>query len=106
MGICFIFLTIGLLKNVSARSIPEYDLCMEACGEDPHEDDFAETIKVDACRDKCNYEERNRCLEKHKHSVVQKRECWKSALDRCIVRCGDYPICIQMCRYSHTPPMQ
>ncbi|TGZ37690.1 hypothetical protein CRM22_011324 [Opisthorchis felineus] len=96
MGICFIFLTIGLLKNVSARSIPEYDLCMEACGEDPHEDDFAETIKVDACRDKCNYEERNRCLEKHKHSVVQKRECWKSALDRCI----------EMCRYSHTPPMQ
>ncbi|KER18983.1 hypothetical protein T265_15717, partial [Opisthorchis viverrini] len=35
---------------------------MEACGDDPQEDDDAAVEKVDSCYDLCNYEEKNRCL--------------------------------------------
>ncbi|KAG5442194.1 hypothetical protein CSKR_100224 [Clonorchis sinensis] len=98
----FLFITIGLLKSAMTRSIPKYDLCMEACGESPF-DDLVELTKVEACRDTCNEEEKIRCIAKHQNNEQQKLKCWKDALDRCIVRCGDDGNCLEMCREFHTP---
>ncbi|KAG5442422.1 hypothetical protein CSKR_108607 [Clonorchis sinensis] len=93
-----------LVNSCFARSIPEYFLCMEECGEDPHEDDISEVRKVEFCRDKCNMEERNRCIEYYQNNVSKKVECWKDALRRCIIPCGDDVGCIEVCEELHTPP--
>ncbi|TGZ75759.1 hypothetical protein CRM22_000203 [Opisthorchis felineus] len=57
---------VGLLEVISARSLPEYDICVEKCGESPLDADNV-----------CNKEENTRCLMK----------CWKVARDRCVVLC-------------------
>ncbi|TGZ64093.1 hypothetical protein CRM22_006552 [Opisthorchis felineus] len=76
----------------------------EACGKDPNEDDISAVTQVDECRDKCNIEERDRCLEKHKDNEEQKRKCYNDALDRCAVRCGDDAECLLKCLQLHIPP--
>ncbi|TGZ64092.1 hypothetical protein CRM22_006552 [Opisthorchis felineus] len=65
---------------------------MEACGKDPNEDDISAVTQVDECRDKCNIEERDRCLEKHKDNEEQK------------LRCGDDAECLLKCLQLHIPP--
>ncbi|KAG5442265.1 hypothetical protein CSKR_100152 [Clonorchis sinensis] len=104
MAIRFMVIAIGLLESVLTRSIPPYELCMEACGEDPHEDNKFVVTVVDMCRDQCNKDEKNRCIEENKQSEVKIRKCWAEALTRCIVRCGDDADCLKICREFHTPP--
>ncbi|TGZ55881.1 hypothetical protein CRM22_010282 [Opisthorchis felineus] len=53
--------TFSLLEGLLARGIPEYDQCVEKCGEDPL-DDPVESIRYDACRDKCVEDGLNLCL--------------------------------------------
>ncbi|TGZ52522.1 hypothetical protein CRM22_010599 [Opisthorchis felineus] len=106
MVICVMFITIGLLEVVLTRSIPPYELCMERCGEDPPRREVWRFRRVEMCRDRCNREERIRCLAAHPNSKREKRKCWKAARDRCIERCGNYLGCIQICRQINTPPAQ
>ncbi|TGZ75763.1 hypothetical protein CRM22_000204 [Opisthorchis felineus] len=68
MLIYMLFIVIGLLECVLARSIPPYDLCMEGCGDDPRPGDIAETRRVELCRDQCNRDERTRCLAANEDS--------------------------------------
>ncbi|TGZ52518.1 hypothetical protein CRM22_010597 [Opisthorchis felineus] len=88
MVICVTFIAVGCLVGALSRSIPPYDSCMEACGEDLLEDDVLEINDL-VCRDQCNSEERGRCLAKHQNNEDEIRKCWKEALDRCVARCGD-----------------
>ncbi|KAG5442411.1 hypothetical protein CSKR_108603 [Clonorchis sinensis] len=104
MAIYFICIAAGLLQSVVAWSIPQFDLCIEACGEDPQEDDYIAFEKMELCRDVCNYEERNRCLERQKKNKAGLRKCWRDALNRCIVRCGDNERCLQTCHALYTRP--
>ncbi|TGZ52525.1 hypothetical protein CRM22_010599 [Opisthorchis felineus] len=90
MVICVMFITIGLQR----------------CGEDPPRREVWRFRRVEMCRDRCNREERIRCLAAHPNSKREKRKCWKAARDRCIERCGNYLGCIQICRQINTPPAQ
>ncbi|TGZ52514.1 hypothetical protein CRM22_010594 [Opisthorchis felineus] len=63
----------------------------------------AEISKVEVCRDRCNRDERKRCLEKYNENEDEKRKCWKDALYRCIVRCGDDASCLETCHMLHNP---
>ncbi|TGZ63788.1 hypothetical protein CRM22_006711 [Opisthorchis felineus] len=94
MTLRLLLIGIGLVERLLARSIPEYYLCIEACGEDPHENNVADWSEVELCRDGCNKEERVRCVAKNQHNDSEKRNCWKLALHRCI----------GMCQLLHTPP--
>ncbi|TGZ75761.1 hypothetical protein CRM22_000204 [Opisthorchis felineus] len=106
MLIYMLFIVIGLLECVLARSIPPYDLCMEGCGDDPRPGDIAETRRVELCRDQCNRDERTRCLAANEDSERGKRKCWNDARDRCIDRCGNNRECKQVCRALHAQPAQ
>ncbi|TGZ56863.1 hypothetical protein CRM22_010097 [Opisthorchis felineus] len=77
---------------------------IEACGEDPHEDNKFVVTVVEMCRDQCDKEERTRCIEENRQNEAEIRNCWKAALNRCIVRCGDDADCLKMCDDIHTPP--
>ncbi|TGZ52521.1 hypothetical protein CRM22_010598 [Opisthorchis felineus] len=94
---------LGILGSILARSIPQYDLCMDLCGEDPHEDDIAEVANVDACRDKCNEEETNRCLSEHFQNNEEQQKCWMAGRQRCASRCGDDVDCILTCEFNYPP---
>ncbi|TGZ56864.1 hypothetical protein CRM22_010097 [Opisthorchis felineus] len=84
MTMRLMLITIGLLDSALTRSIPKYDLCMEACGEDPHEDNKFVVTVVEMCRDQCDKEERTRCIEENRQNEAEIRNCWKAALNRCI----------------------
>ncbi|KAG5442412.1 hypothetical protein CSKR_108604 [Clonorchis sinensis] len=101
----FVFLLTVLVGTAFTRSIPEYELCMDACGEDPHEDDISAVANVAVCRNRCIRDEKNRCLEKHHDKQPEKRKCWEDALFRCIVLCGDEADCLHTCRILYTPPV-
>ncbi|KAG5442409.1 hypothetical protein CSKR_108599 [Clonorchis sinensis] len=79
---------------------------MEGCGEDPPLHELGRIRRVEMCRDRCNREERTRCLAAHPNNEREKRKCWRAARDRCIERCGNSRGCIQICRQLHTPPAQ
>ncbi|KAG5442417.1 hypothetical protein CSKR_200274 [Clonorchis sinensis] len=90
-----------LVGRVMPHSIPEYDQCMELCGDDPSEEDPARSAAMDACCEKCNEDEKNRCFSKHPHNFERRQICVKAARQRCMGRCGDDPGCIFICQFKH-----
>ncbi|TGZ75758.1 hypothetical protein CRM22_000203 [Opisthorchis felineus] len=81
---------VGLLEVISARSLPEYDICVE----DP---------TVELCHDVCNKEENTRCLRRSSENMKEQLKCWKVARDRCVVRCGEEPACLLLCHLVYKP---
>ncbi|TGZ55879.1 hypothetical protein CRM22_010282 [Opisthorchis felineus] len=88
--------TFSLLEGLLARGIPEYDQCVEKCGEDPL-DDPVESIRYDACRDKCVEDGLNLCLGEI-IDANRRRRCLREARNRCTENCGEDGDCIQFCR--------
>ncbi|TGZ48812.1 hypothetical protein CRM22_010943 [Opisthorchis felineus] len=74
MTICVMLITLSLLEGFLTRRIPEYDLCIENCG-DPLLEDPVELHKVFVCSDKCNEDELKRCKGSSKRftSLVQRK---------------------------------
>ncbi|KAG5442365.1 hypothetical protein CSKR_200231 [Clonorchis sinensis] len=106
LTIYFVLILLGPIEEALSRSIPTHDLCIEACGDDPHEDNILETFEVEVCRDQCDKEEKERCLAKHKGNEAEEKECWQQAYLHCMLRCGDLKSCVETCRDLHTPPGQ
>ncbi|KAG5453729.1 hypothetical protein CSKR_102353 [Clonorchis sinensis] len=102
MEIYSVLIVTNLVGSVLTRSIPPYDLCMENCGEDPFEEDVIETTMVEMCRDMCNEDEKDRCIGANLHNEVEKRNCWRRAFNRCIVRCGDQLECLLFCYQNYS----
>ncbi|TGZ75760.1 hypothetical protein CRM22_000203 [Opisthorchis felineus] len=92
---------VGLLEVISARSLPEYDICVEKCGESPLDADKDPTVEL--CHDVCNKEENTRCLRRSSENMKEQLKCWKVARDRCVVRCGEEPACLLLCHLVYKP---
>ncbi|TGZ64086.1 hypothetical protein CRM22_006551 [Opisthorchis felineus] len=97
--IILVTLSLSLLEGFGARPIPDYDQCLEKCGEDPL-DDAEKSHEYDECRDKC-------VEDGHKHCIgtstdpVRRRKCTQEAQKRCIENCGDEEDCIEFCFYIY-----
>ncbi|TGZ64083.1 hypothetical protein CRM22_006551 [Opisthorchis felineus] len=59
--IILVTLSLSLLEGFGARPIPDYDQCLEKCGEDPL-DDAEKSHEYDECRDKCVEDGHKHCI--------------------------------------------
>ncbi|TGZ64090.1 hypothetical protein CRM22_006551 [Opisthorchis felineus] len=98
--IILVTLSLSLLEGFGARPIPDYDQCLEKCGQDPL-DDPLERHEFDECRHKCVEDGLKRCIGILMDAAI-KRKCTQEAQKRCIDNCGDEDNCIEFCKFFYS----
>ncbi|TGZ64089.1 hypothetical protein CRM22_006551 [Opisthorchis felineus] len=87
--IILVTLSLSLLEGFWARPIPDYDQCLEKCGQDPLDDH------------KCVEDGLKRCIGILMDAAI-KRKCTQEAQKRCIDNCGDEDNCIEFCKFFYS----